>query len=172
MALVFDLGKGNEKILFSSALIYGGIDIYFLATVLLPELRVIKMDKKGCTVSWLWLKKIHKWEDLKIIRVDYWGSARTGYEGVVFSLKSEKWGRRIYQSKQIFESFNYINCFYVLFNSKEKKADSYAVDRNDFLAQLADWGVNFEVSKDYQMKVSYDKRVKNALEMRKERRKK
>ena len=53
---------------------------------MISRMRIIIMDKNGCTVKLLLWKKTYKWEDLEIIREDCWNSGRLHLKGIVFSI--------------------------------------------------------------------------------------
>ena len=52
---------------------------------MISRMRIIIMDKNGCTVKLLLWEKTYKWEDLEIIREDCWNSGRLHLKGIVFS---------------------------------------------------------------------------------------
>ena len=53
---------------------------------MISRMRIIIMDKNGCTVKLLLWKKTYKWEDLEIIREDCWNSGRLHLKGIVFQV--------------------------------------------------------------------------------------
>lgn len=128
--------------------------LYLTVQLVFPELRIIIMDKEGCTVIWLNWKKTHKWEDLAIIREDTWGRGREGFEGVVFSKEAIGKKGKVYTTKEIFNSMDYLNCFYVVFDS---------ISKEEFLRQMEEWGVKVEKSEELKKEEQY----KEMVEMRK-----
>lgn len=136
------------------ALCMGAAVLYLTVQLVFPELRTIIMDKEGCTVTWLIWKKTHKWKDLAIIREDTWGRGREGFKGVVFSKKATGKKRKIYTTKEIFNSLDYLNCFYIVFDS---------ISEAEFLSQMEEWGVKVEKGEELKKEEQY----KEMVEMRK-----
>lgn len=136
------------------ALCMGAVFLYLTVQWVFPELRTIIMDKEGCTVTWLIWKKTHQWKDLAIIREDTWGRGRIGFKGVVFSKKAIGKKGKIYTTTEIFNSLDFFNCFYVIFDG---------ISETEFLSQMEEWGVKVEKGEELKKEEQY----KEMVEMRK-----
>ena len=79
---------------------------------MISRMRIIIMDKNGCTVKLLLWKKTYKWEDLEIIREDCWNSGRLHLKGIVFSSRRMGKNGKVYSTKKIFRSLQFLNCFF------------------------------------------------------------
>lgn len=55
--------------------------------------------------------KTYKWEDLEIIREDCWNSGRLHLKGIVFSSRRMGKNGKVYSTKKIFQSLQFLNCF-------------------------------------------------------------
>lgn len=122
-----------------------GISLLMLVIFVFPIIRVIVMNESGCTICWLMLKKGYAWDEFKIIQEDYY-NYKNDFEGVFFSVKllEEKKGKDI--TYQIVNSLDFLGRFYVSFSSKKNIIErEYLVEREEFLAQLEEWGVNVEI---------------------------
>lgn len=130
----------------------------------LSQCRKIIMDREGCSVSWFGFYKRHRWEDIQVVREDCWVSKRKEYEGVVFSVKS---GDKAKKSRKIYESYDFLNCFYVIFYMNDDKSSQYPVERDKFINQLNKWGIEIEIGREAVLK----KRRRYVLETGMKRRK-
>lgn len=112
--------------------------------------RTIKMDKDGCTVSFLWFKKTYLWDELKTKHVEKNYDQRIGNrywyykKGVVFSKKEN------FKTPEFLDIFAYMNVclnpfsfFVVLFKPDPPKesAGIYEVDEAEFMAKMEEFGV-------------------------------
>ena len=106
---------------------------------MISRMRIIIMDKNGCTVKLLLWKKTYKWEDLEIIREDCWNSGRLHLKG----------------TKKIFQSLQFLNCFFIIFDDEDVeriyalkkklgKVPEFKKTSENILTQLKDWGVKVE----------------------------
>ena len=112
--------------------------VFFAVKDLFPLFRIIVMDAEGCTVSWLIFKKKHKWDEFCIVEECSWKKiigyrGTINYHGMIFSTKPVKRN----SPKKIVRSFDFLNCFYVLFDT----SGVYSVNREKFIMQLKSWGV-------------------------------
>lgn len=79
--------------------------------------RVVVLNKEGCRVSWLFWEKIYKWEELEIIREDYWSGGRyLTFHGIVFSEKKNDKKGRIYTTDKIVGSYMIFEQFFIAFD--------------------------------------------------------
>lgn len=161
------------------SIMLAGCCIWATIVMVLPTMRVITMDKQGCTVSWLKFKKIHKWEELEIIREDTWSSGRVALKGIVFSRKAVGKNGKVYSPEKIYRSLNYLNCFYVIFENEfdtkiydwlEKRGRKIKGRKNEeqFLKQLEEWGVKVEKGEELKKQEQYNAMVKARKKMREE----
>ena len=86
---------------------------------MISRMRIIIMDKNGCTVKLLLWKKTYKWEDLEIIREDCWNSGRLHLKGIVFSSRRMGKNGKVYSTKKIFQSLQFLNCFFIIFDDED-----------------------------------------------------
>jgi hypothetical protein len=112
-------------------------------------------DKNGCTVKLLLWKKTYKWEDLEIIREDCWNSGRLHLKGIVFSSRRMGKNGKVYSTKKIFQSLQFLNCFFIIFDDEDVeriyalkkklgKVPEFKKTSENILTQLKDWGVKVE----------------------------
>lgn len=144
--------------------IFAIVNGIFLIEEVLSKYRKIILDRDGCTISWFGFTKRHKWEDLQVIREDCWVSKKKEYEGIVFSTKVNKQKK---SSRKIYESYDFLNCFYVIFYIDDHKSYEYPAKYDEFTEQLKKWGVEIEVGREVILK----KRRQYTLEMGMKRRK-
>ena len=80
------------------------------APLLFFSSKVVTLSKEGCKISYLF-SKMYKWEELEIIREDYFPSFRDRRSrGIVFFLK-EKNKQDIYTTREIVGSGHILECF-------------------------------------------------------------
>ena len=82
---------------------------------MISRMRIIIMDKNGCTVKLLLWEKTYKWEDLEIIREDCWNSGRLHLKGIVFSSRRMGKMERFIQLRKFFQSLQFLNCHFLLY---------------------------------------------------------
>ena len=122
---------------------------------MISRMRIIIMDKNGCTVKLLLWKKTYKWEDLEIIREDCWNSGRLHLKGIVFSSRRMGKNGKVYSTKKIFQSLQFLNCFFIIFDDEDVeriyalkkklgKVPEFKKTSENILTQLKDWGVKVE----------------------------
>ena len=122
---------------------------------MISRMRIIIMDKNGCTVKLLLWKKTYKWEDLEIIREDCWNSGRLHLKGIVFSSRRMGKNGKVYSTKKIFRSLQFLNCFFIIFDDEDVeriyalkkklgKVPEFKKTSENILTQLKDWGVKVE----------------------------
>ncbi|MBQ3004413.1 MAG: hypothetical protein IJD88_00635 [Clostridia bacterium] len=119
--------------------------------------RTLKMDKDGCTITFLKISKRYKWTELETKRVeDYSNAIRTFepfYAGVIFYKKKTRKPKWILPS--VFSKYVHpFSFFYVYFNphidtrtvkaKNSKQPSVYYVEESEFLKQMAEWGVELE----------------------------
>lgn len=145
--------------------------------VIIPRMRVIIMDKNGCTVKLLFWKKTYAWEDLEIIREDCWNSGKLYLKGIVFSSRRTGKNGKVYSTKKIVSSLQFLNCFFIIFHVERIYASKKKMGRFPFqktseniLAQLEDWGVKVEKGENLK-KEEKQKLYDEIVRIKKERRK-
>ncbi len=132
-----------------------GICFFYTVVAIFPELRILTMEKEKCTVRWLFWKKTYKWEDMAIICHDIIMLPRMSLEGIYFSSKPLVGKKERDFSKKIKYSFDFLNCFYIIFNNEKEK--------QRILQQLEEWNVTVKKGKVLEERECYD----NMLAMRK-----
>ena len=134
-------------------LMYWGImvvwDIHLWANVILDCRRIV-MDKDGCTLQILWLKKRYKWKEIAVKRLEYGyrnlnGSIPMG--GVFFSIKLVN--KDIKKDPRKFCLYkNPFQFFYVYL--KTGKVYSFhsqtCIDREMFFKKMSLWGVQLTIA--------------------------
>ena len=145
---------------FLFVLVFAIANISILVCDVLSELRVLEMDEIGCTVSWFTFKKIHKWEDINIIREDYWVFGKQGYKGIVFSAK--KSSKRL-SSKKIYRSCNFLNHFYVIFRVNDEKNYSYPVEKEEIMELFDRWNIEVERGRNIILKEKREMELEEGL---------
>ena len=132
---------------------------YSIFLILCPSReRTVEMSAEGCTVRFLWYKKFYRWDELQVKRLaDYrycnWGWNRYAKvieydEGAEFSPKSVK--RREGTSPPSYCVWHPLTYIYVNFQNKASKETGKLsehiceVDKEFFLAKMAEWGVILE----------------------------
>ena len=148
---------------------------------MISRMRIIIMDKNGCTVKLLLWKKTYKWEDLEIIREDCWNSGRLHLKGIVFSSRRMGKNGKVYSTKKIFQSLQFLNCFFIIFDDEDVeriyalkkklgKVPEFKKTSENILTQLKDWGVKVEkgenLKKEEKQKF-YDEMVRIKTEQKK-----
>ena len=109
-------------------------------------------SKVGCTISFLFYRKVYQWEDLQIKKyekkftyiVGRWSCGEA--DGVFFSVKPYKYHKMNGSPITLSEIFQ-PSKFYVLFPYEIKKYDMFPypmADRDEFLGLLKEWGVKIE----------------------------
>ena len=152
------------------------IDIMFIHFLVLTEMRVVTMDADGCIVSWLGFKNRHRWNELEIIREDKCYAARGAcYYGIFFSKNLKKKNGKIYSAKDIFLSFNFWNCFAVIWSRADWTSVSFTdSNRKKILEQMEEWGIKVtrteEIAKEEYYKTMVEAR-KKARDVRKKKEK-
>ncbi|MGN8631453.1 hypothetical protein ACTNEW_07680 [Blautia sp. HCP3S3_G3] len=141
------------------------IDTMYIYSLVFAEMRVLTMDADGCMVSWLGFKKRHRWSEFEIIREDRWGIGKWGYHGIVFSTKLKKRNGKIYSAKDIFLSFNFWNCFAVIWSRADWTSVSFTdSNRKRILEQMEEWGIKVtrteEIAKEEYYKTMVEARKK------------
>ena len=97
----------------------------------------------------------YKWEDLEIIREDCWNSGRLHLKGIVFSSRRMGKNGKVYSTKKIFRSLQFLNCFFIIFDDEDVeriyalkkklgKVPEFKKTSENILTQLKDWGVKVE----------------------------
>ena len=131
------------------ALALGGLPL--LALVFLYWIstgRTLVLDENGCTIRFLWFKKLHRWDDLQEKSVaDYKDVAARPmpyHGGVVFAAKRMK---RIGSAHPIYYSaLRPFSSFYIYFRPEHLSEHRsyvklYTVDEAVFREKMACWGV-------------------------------
>lgn len=120
--------------------------------------RVVVLNKEGCRVSWLFWEKIYKWEELEIIREDYWSGGRyLTLHGIAFSEKKKDKKGRIYTTEKIVGSYMIFKQFYIVFDEDYSFISSYLRKKTgkklqkkltlkEVLKKFDEWGVKVEKS--------------------------
>ena len=109
-------------------------------------------SKVGCTISFLFYRKVYQWEDLQIKKyekkftyiVGRWSCGEA--DGVFFSVKPYKYHKMNGSPITLSEIFQ-PSKLYVLFPYEIKKYDMFPypmADRDEFLGLLKEWGVKIE----------------------------
>lgn len=126
--------------------------LLFILRFIYTNFKVINMDERGCTVTFLFFKQEYKWEELKTKRITYNGPRALKqafrhyqYEKTVVFSKKEN----LKTSKYIDIETHYNICLkpwsYFIVNIKDKnqKASSptYEVDEEYFMSKMKEWGV-------------------------------
>ena len=140
---------------------------------MISRMRIIIMDKNGCTVKLLLWKKTYKWEDLEIIREDCWNSGRLHLKGIVFSSRRMGKNGKVYSTKKIFQSLQFLNCFFIIFDDEDVeriyalkkklgKVPEFKKTSENILTQLKDWGVKVEKGRKFKKEENkvYDEMVR------------
>ena len=162
-----DLSKKNDLGWFLFFfLIFAVVNGQFFLENVLSQYRKIIMDQNGCTVSWFGFCKRHKWEDLQVIREDCWVSRKQEYDGIVFSVKR---GKKNKNSRKIYESYDFLNCFYVVFYINDHKSYQYPVKRDEFVEQLNKWGIEVEIAREAKLKKRRQYALEEGMRRRKQR---
>lgn len=120
--------------------------------------RIVILNEEGCRVSWLFWEKIYKWEELEIIREDYWSGGRyLTFHGIVFSEKKNDKKGRIYTTDKIVGSYMIFEQFYIAFDEDYSFILSYLEKKTgkklqkkltlkEILKKFDEWGVKVEKS--------------------------
>lgn len=113
--------------------------------------RTYYYSQKGCTISFLFYRKMYKWEDLQIKKYEKNFTFRAGRsscgeaDGTFFSVRPYRYKRNgsPITRLEIFQPSK----FYVLFPHEMKKNEIIpypTADRNAFLDLLKEWGIEIE----------------------------
>ena len=126
------------------------------APLLFFSSKVVTLSKEGCKISYLFFKKMYKWEELEIIREDYFPSFRDRRSrGIVFSKRKKNKAGYIYTTREIVGSGHILECFYIVLDAdgnihlykrlaaKDGKTKRRKVAVN-IPQKLAEWGVEME----------------------------
>ena len=126
------------------------------APLLFFSSKVVTLSKEGCKISYLFFKKMYKWEELEIIREDYFPSFRDRRSrGIVFSKRKKNKAGYIYTTREIVGSGHILECFYIVLDAdgnihlykrlaaKDGKTKLRKVAVN-IPQKLAEWGVEME----------------------------
>lgn len=126
------------------------------APLLFFSSKVVTLSKEGCKISYLFFKKMYKWEELEIIREDYFPSFRDRRSrGIVFSKRKKNKAGYIYTTREIVGSGHILECFYIVLDAdgsihlykrlaaKDGKTKLRKVAVN-IPQKLAEWGVEIE----------------------------
>ena len=126
------------------------------APLLFFSSKVVTLSKEGCKISYLFFKKMYKWEELEIIREDYFPSFRDRRSrGIVFSKRKKNKAGYIYTTREIVGSGHILECFYIVLDAdgnihlykrlaaKDGKIKLRKVAVN-IPQKLAEWGVEME----------------------------
>lgn len=118
--------------------------------------RTLLFDANGCTVSFLWYKRVYKWDDLQTKYIESYrylwkNGISCQMKGILFSEKN------IYKPKWMMAGeysafFRPISAFYVYLVPKEELEKnpklvveySYLVDETFFLEKMEEWNVVLE----------------------------
>ena len=132
------------------------------APLLFFSSKVVTLSKEGCKISYLFFKKMYKWEELEIIREDYFPSFRDRRSrGIVFSKRKKNKAGYIYKTREIVGSGHILECFYIVLDAdgnihlykrlaaKDGKTKLRKVAVN-IPQKLAEWGVEIEKMMKYQ----------------------
>lgn len=138
-------------ILTNSALVTGlcGIPlVILLALYWVSTGRTLTMDENGCTIRFLWFKKLFRWEDLQEKSVADYKSLSAHpmpyHGGVVFATKRMK---RIGDAHPIYYSaLRPFSSFYVYFHPEHltehrSYVKLYTVKESDFREKMSRWGI-------------------------------
>lgn len=118
--------------------------------------RTVIMEKEGCTVKFLGIKKTFKWDELKTRKVinltDYHGTYTDHTKCAVFSLINIKNPFRLmpleYSSFYLSPNVSAWGHFFVYLDSNPKemkfKEDTYVVDETEFVRLMKEWNVDVE----------------------------
>ena len=88
------------------------------APLLFFSSKVVTLSKEGCKISYLFFKKMYKWEELEIIREDYFPSFRDRRSrGIVFSKRKKNKAGYIYTTREIVGSGHILECFYIVLDA-------------------------------------------------------
>lgn len=126
------------------------------APLLFFSSKVVTLSKEGCKISYLFFKKMYKWEELETIREDYFPSFRDRRSrGIVFSKRKKNKAGYIYTTREIVGSGHILECFYIVLDAdgnihlykrlaaKDGKTKLRKVAVN-IPQKLAEWGVEME----------------------------
>ena len=126
------------------------------APLLFLSSKVVTLNKEGCKISYLFLKKMYKWEELEIIREDYFKSFRDRRSrGIVFSKRKKNKAGYVYTTREIVNSSHIFECFYIVLDAdgniclykrlpvKNGKSRLRKVPVN-IPGKLEEWGVEME----------------------------
>lgn len=126
------------------------------APLLFFSSKVVTLSKEGCKISYLFFKKMYKWEELEIIREDYFPSFRDRRSrGIVFSKRKKNKAGYIHTTREIVGSGHILECFYIVLDAdgnihlykrlaaKDGKTKLRKVAVN-IPQKLAEWGVEME----------------------------
>lgn len=120
--------------------------------------RIVEMSAEGCTVRFLWYKKFYRWDELQVKRLADYRYCNWGWnayhkvieydEGAEFSPEPVK--RREGTSPPSYCVWHPLTYIYVNFRNKAaEEAPKWSehiceVDKEFFLAKMAEWGVVLE----------------------------
>ena len=131
----------------------------FLALYLICLGRKIELTKKGCIISFLWIKRKYGWEEYPVKKVERYSkylslwAPDTPYDGgAVFSKVPVKHSKRYRPVEPRWYLTRYVfSTVWVCFrNEKCKKKWSYntgwfEVDKEEFFQKMEEWGVELEM---------------------------
>lgn len=147
-------------------LLMTGISLILSVKLVIMKLRVITIDKNGCVVEWLGMKRSYVWDDLLIVCHEIITTRNrkiARVEGVFFSTKAVKRNGKILTPDKIYTSNDIFHCFYYIFLNDE--------DRDRVLNYLKECGVKIEDGKELKKEEAYNIMVETRKKIRDERKK-
>lgn len=139
---------------------YEGVVLFVLFVVLEIALccfwirlgRVLIMDKDGCTICFLFIRKKYRWDELQTKHLEKF-RARPYTEGIVFSKNVIRNPGKTLDNGMVFTHpfRDFLVCFEPVTPDYLQKSNShirvYEVNKSEFLAKLNEWGQ--EVIRDF-----------------------
>ena len=129
-----------------------GISFLYLIPECIASCRTFIFNDQGCTVSFLWYKKMYTWDELKMKQYVTYNNCYESYslvtEAAEFSPKKvriPKW-----MQAYTFSIFHPLSFVFVYFPPDPRPKDEtrytieYEADKEEFRAKLKEWGVEME----------------------------
>ena len=133
-------------------IIFWSLALPFIIRTTVLYLTAMEFNKDGCVLTFLFFKKKHKWDELKTIRVEdlraCFPPEKLYDRCIVFSKKMVRPYTFLTPMNRSILFGGFFNTFYVHFLRKgeryKKGYNFFAVDEEEILAKLKEWGVEPE----------------------------
>lgn len=125
--------------------------VFMFVNIVLPCFRVVDMEESGCTISYLWWKRKYLWSEFELISKGRWKTASQYgiyVNGVFFSLKAKNKNGKKMTGSNVYHSWEFLNCFYVILLPEKKKnfyfLYPYGIDEKTFFNTFEKLGIEWK----------------------------